>query len=226
MITSKKHTHSRQSNQQGFTIIESLVAILVVTILLVAIAPVIVLSVATRVQARRVDIATDAARSYIDTLRSGAIDAPPISTILSENVPAPIAPTGCNSNDYCVTPTSSPATPPQFGVFCIDGDQNGSCGNDFKDMLVQAIGYHPTPESDPLETVKQGYQLSIRVYRADATENLDATGDLQTPFTGGIGINLRSQLPLVEMQTEIIPDSATYENLCLRLGCGNTLPSP
>jgi len=44
--------------QFGFTIVESLMAIVVVAILMTAISPVIILSVATRVQARRVELAT------------------------------------------------------------------------------------------------------------------------------------------------------------------------
>jgi type II secretory pathway pseudopilin PulG len=38
---------------------------------MVGIAPVLVLSVATRVQARRVELGTQAARTYIDGVRSG-----------------------------------------------------------------------------------------------------------------------------------------------------------
>jgi prepilin-type N-terminal cleavage/methylation domain-containing protein len=62
--------------QSGFTIIECLLAIILVSILLTAIAPVIALSVATRVQARRVEQATQAAKSYIDGVRAGKITPP------------------------------------------------------------------------------------------------------------------------------------------------------
>ena len=75
MIYLKKQ-HLFPSSNSGFTIIESLVAIIVVGILMTAIAPTIVLSVATRVQARRVEVATDAAQSYIDGVRSGTIEPP------------------------------------------------------------------------------------------------------------------------------------------------------
>src|SRR6476646_10172642 len=64
------------SSQSGFTIIESLLAILVVSLLMTAISPVIVLSVATRVQAKRVEAGTQAAKTYIDGVRSGVIDPP------------------------------------------------------------------------------------------------------------------------------------------------------
>jgi prepilin-type N-terminal cleavage/methylation domain-containing protein len=73
----QKQQQASPSSQSGFTIIESLVAVVVVGILLTAIAPVIILSVATRVQARRVELATDAAQTYIDGVRSKTIDPPP-----------------------------------------------------------------------------------------------------------------------------------------------------
>src|SRR6476469_3620673 len=50
----------------GYTIIESLVAMIVVSVLMIAIAPVMAYSVATRVQARRIELATQAASAYID----------------------------------------------------------------------------------------------------------------------------------------------------------------
>lgn len=73
------------STQSGFTLIESLLAIMIVSILMVGIAPVIVLSVATRVQARRVELGTQAARTYIDGVRSGKITIPK-NTVLLEQI--------------------------------------------------------------------------------------------------------------------------------------------
>ena len=61
------------SGESGFTIIESLIALVVVAILMVAIAPVIVFSTATRVQSRRIELGTQAAKSYIEGVRTGAI---------------------------------------------------------------------------------------------------------------------------------------------------------
>src|SRR4028118_1115436 len=62
-----------KSQEAGYTIIESLVAMIVVSVLMIAIAPVMAFSVATRVQARRIELATQAGKAYIDALRTGAI---------------------------------------------------------------------------------------------------------------------------------------------------------
>jgi len=65
-----------QPSEAGLTILEPLMALIVVAILLITTAPMITLSVAARIRARQVELATQAGRSYIDNLRSGAIDPP------------------------------------------------------------------------------------------------------------------------------------------------------
>ncbi len=69
LLNSKKHP-------SGFTILESLVAIIVVALLMTMMAPVLVFSVGTRVQAKRVEIASQQANNYIEGLKSGAIPTP------------------------------------------------------------------------------------------------------------------------------------------------------
>lgn len=94
MSQSKQQQNLLHSTQSGFTIIESLLAIIIVSLLMTAVAPVIALSVATRVQAKRVELATAAAKSYIDGVRSGSIKPPPIEISKSfdfRTAPAPSA---------------------------------------------------------------------------------------------------------------------------------------
>ncbi|MEH2385195.1 MAG: hormogonium polysaccharide secretion pseudopilin HpsB [Nostoc sp.] len=87
MIKRKLQQQICAAGESGFTIIESLVALLVVAILLTAIAPVIVLATATRVQSRRVELATQAAKTFIDGIRTGAITAP--STVIDGTLDPP-----------------------------------------------------------------------------------------------------------------------------------------
>ncbi len=84
MITTQRKLLSPPSTQSGFTLIECLLAIIIVALLLVAISPAIVLSVATRVQARRVELATEAARAYVDGVRAGTIQTPSNKLVLDE----------------------------------------------------------------------------------------------------------------------------------------------
>jgi prepilin-type N-terminal cleavage/methylation domain-containing protein len=181
-----------QSDNSGFTIVESLMAIVVVAILMAAIAPVIALSVATRVQARRVELATQSARTYIDGVRAGTIAAPNDVVTLSEDsssgtfspqrsgssgFAATSAPTSsalsCSSNAYCTNSTT-------VSLFCVDFD-NSSCANtSTKDMVVQAFRSQTittvtsintsgqTTTTTTTSTPDQGYVLAVRVYRADS----------------------------------------------------------
>lgn len=241
----RKHKINRaasylQSSKQGFTIIESLVAILVVGILLVAIAPVLSLSVATRVQSRRVELASQAARSYIDGVRAKTIDPPTAITVDIDNFNAP-TPSGnitCNNNSYC-TLTSTSTTP--TNLYCIDFDRlpnsttsppgTPQCqSNSSVDMVIQVFRYNPTSGS----TASSGYSLGVRVYRADAFRSgitLKASKDAnssdtslkkQRTFSEGTGLS-RIQLPLVEMTADISDTVPKYSDLCARItgGCTN-----
>jgi prepilin-type N-terminal cleavage/methylation domain-containing protein len=77
MTKRQQQQNLSQSRDGGYTIIESLVAMIVVSVLMIAIAPVMAFSVAIRVQARRVELASQAATGYINALRVGAIKFPP-----------------------------------------------------------------------------------------------------------------------------------------------------
>lgn len=121
MIPSKQKPPSPPSTQSGFTIIESLLAILIVSLLMVAIAPTIVLSVATRVQARRVELATAAARTYIDGVKAGTIPQPnsmvPVQAVPSPTVTAPGATVPVKT--FLFTPTVSASQgPPATALNC------------------------------------------------------------------------------------------------------------
>ena len=220
-----KQQQASLSSQSGFTIIESLVALLVAAFLLAAIAPVIVLSVATRVQSRRVESATDAAKSYIDGLRSGTITTAPPATGTSGSTPITLdsyaAPSlgtlTCSANAYC----SSPST----DLYCIDGDGDGSCTvNSTKDFVIQVFRYNSnsTDSTDP----NKGYSLGLRVYRADGFTNDGVNlkkGTKQATFTGGAGDR---KSPLLEITTEISNSSTTFDNFCNRLKQPTATPSP
>lgn len=211
------------SNQSGFTIIESLVAMVVVSLLMAAIAPVIILSVSTRVQAKRIESATDAAKSYIDGVRSGVITAPnsPItdnSTKIADYDPPDVTSGSltCGAGTgYCSLPANN--------LYCVSIDGNACTPTNANNFVIQAIrlnsatetiGGTPTNITDPAK----GYQLGIRVYRANGFSNdgnlkRAKEGDKQATFTGGLGDR---KTPLVEMTTEITK-GVTFSDFCQRL---------
>ena len=72
-MKSKPQSEISSSSDSGFTIIESLMAIVVVAILLVSITPILVMSTLIRVQSRRIEKATQAANTFIDGVKAGSI---------------------------------------------------------------------------------------------------------------------------------------------------------
>ncbi|MBE9187548.1 type II secretion system protein [Microcoleus sp. LEGE 07076] len=194
MTEQKQHQNLSPSRDGGYTIIESLVAMIVVSVLMIAIAPVMAFSVATRVQARRIELATQAAKTYIDALRVGATPIPiQTYTDASQVQPAP-----ANKTD---------------DLYCSNSNQT-SANCDQKEFLVQGIR---SAGANPTDT---GYSLIVRVYRADAPFGSLTTGQ-QSVANSGIG---NPKAPLVEMKTEIPPTTtgeSAYRSLCDRLKSAN-----
>ena len=200
MTKQKQHQNLSQSRDGGYTIIESLVAMIVVSVLMIAIAPVMAFSVATRVQARRMELATQAARAYIDALRTGAI-----------------RPTGSTPASQPGFPTfnselNPPAPQSVTGLYCYNLDENPVCTGS-KEFYVQGV-HNAAP---PLIPTEAGYSLTVRVYRADAALPLQT--EQQSVANSGLG---NPNAPLVVMKTEIPPttkgSTSAYRSLCARTG--------
>jgi prepilin-type N-terminal cleavage/methylation domain-containing protein len=203
-----------KSSESGFTIIESLVALVVVAILLAATAPAIILSTATRVQARRVEQATQAAKAFLDGVQSG--------TIKDDKIPITIVdPTKSKSEDL-LSNIKVPQNPDK--LYCFKKDSSISqpnCSSDF--FYVQA--FRIATQDTNIDDI-QNYRLGIRVYRSDALfgsliktsdkiPNSNNTEQIQTSFRGTLGDRRR---PLIEMTTEIVKGKTSYQDLCNRLG--------
>jgi len=236
----------RLNSEAGLTLIESLLAVIVVAILVVAIGPVIALSAATRIQARRVEWGAQAARSYLDGVRAGTITPPPIfehdpgisnataalqNTIAElNNVTAP--PSGTLNCDPASPPSgygagycSTPAPTSNYALYCVDGDGNDQCtANDIKDFVVQASGVRRPPAAGTFtqaERAERGYLMGIRVYRADGFQGSDAllksdSGTRRRDSTAAGGLG-RRKAPILETVIEVTPESATFNDIKQRL---------
>lgn len=223
------------NNQAGFTIIESLMAIIVISILMVGIAPVLALSVANRVQARRVELGAIAAKSYLDGIRTGSIAPPPVNTATLDQIAAPTSTLStCDNTTENITRDPEVANDPKdiyycnttagatHYLYCVDGTADGSCTNDnFKDMIVQVFGYQPADPLGGSTNADNGYELGVRVYRADAfvagkTLRKSQDGDIgkvASANTGGTGLK-DDVAPLVEMTTEVVGEDTNLSDLC------------
>ncbi|MEH2068507.1 MAG: hormogonium polysaccharide secretion pseudopilin HpsB [Nostoc sp.] len=202
---------SAQFNESGFTIIESLVAIVVVSILLVAIAPVLVISTATRVQARRVELATEAAKALVNGINSKIVSDPTITVTLTAD---PTRRVSTSTSDYLLSSAAVPTASSSLYCFNKNGSlANPGCTSNL--FYIQAIRL-AVSGSDPDRG--QGYRLGIRVYRSDAqfgSLTAASSGKKAATFTGGLGDR---KAPLLEMTTEIVRGQSSYSALCSRLG--------
>ncbi|MEA5419093.1 hormogonium polysaccharide secretion pseudopilin HpsB [Spirulina sp. CCNP1310] len=240
----------RYNSEGGFTIIESLLAVLLIAIVLVGIGPIIAFSTATRIQSRRVEIGIQSARGYLSGVQSGTIPHPPIAYSDNNPValkvgdvdPPPSATLNCpTGNAYCTAPVDNE----KFALYCVDIDDIAGCNaNSQKDLVIQAFGLQAPPASGtmepsfPLKTENNeiknkslerpnaGYQLGIRVYRANSFgQNITlqksgtagrANSQART-VTSGIGSRA---LPIVEMTTEVVQakgEGTTLTDLCRRI---------
>jgi prepilin-type N-terminal cleavage/methylation domain-containing protein len=222
MIKRKRLIIKPSSNESGFTIIESLMAMIVVAILMTAIAPVIVLSTATRLQSKRIDQATQASRAFIDAVKTGTIDPDKIVEKI-ELEPATKDKPRTDLKDNLTDLTKMKAPVDKSNLFCIDKNgkftlPGGNCGETKNNgFFIQALKI-TVQGSRP----NDGFRLAIRVYRKDA---FDSPGPLlasnetknnkQNTFTGGLG---QTKTPLVEMTTDIGNTSTSFSSLCSRLG--------
>ena len=213
-MTKRQQQNLSQSRDGGYTIIESLVAMIVVSVLMIAIAPVMAFSVATRVQARRTELATQAARTYIDALRAGAIGPKPGSA--GKGFPIQF-----NTANKPVAEAPAPTGGSIDSLYCIDMDGDQKClSSSNKDFVVQGAWRNPANSTtDPTTT---GYELMVRVYRADSFAGVTLKTNPSTERKQSIvgsGLGDRT-MPVVEMTTQIprtTGETSAYESLCARL---------
>ncbi len=230
LAIAKRSLNQQANPESGFSLIESLVAAAVVSILIVSIAPMVALSTSARVNARRIDQATQAARSYIDAVRGGVIDASKFpNSMVASNPNAQgqytfegiVPPT-----DTLLTLDSAAATTPVRGIR-IDADGNGFSVNDPQDLVIQPMRSGPLGSLATVSTdlQRQGFWLAVRVYRADALNGANTLkkgteaecAASKTPFSSTASI----LCPLVTMRSQILPTVNSNNLDDIRQGIGS-----
>jgi type II secretory pathway pseudopilin PulG len=187
-------------------------ALMVAAILLTVLSPLVVLSTSYRVQARRVDLATQAARSYIDGLRSDSISPPTTRVDLTLPEMGAAAPTAKPD------PLTDPGT-------CLDKNLNSlsNCNDPTNFLVIQAFRNGP-PYLDSngalIKKIPEGYCVGVRVYRADAFDGTTLT-ETQPPKSG---LSNSRYAPLVVMRAEII-NQASFQKYAERFTTGDS-PCP
>jgi prepilin-type N-terminal cleavage/methylation domain-containing protein len=212
----QKHNINKDA---GFTIMESLIAMVVVSSLMLAISPVLILSASTRVQSRRVELSAQIARSFIDGVRSGRIKAEDITTVnININQNALSSRNITNSTDgYLISSASMPAPTSPAGLYCVQSDgtiqpPENNCENRLFFIQARRTSINGSDPND-------GYRLAVRVYRRDidfmkpVLANTNTTKNTQAVVGSG-----NKQAPLVEIIADIANNNTSFTDLCNRLG--------
>lgn len=215
----QKHNINKDA---GFTIMESLIAMVVVSSLMLAISPVLILSASTRVQSRRVELSAQIARSFIDGVRSGRIKAEDITTVnININQNALSSRNITNSTDgYLISSASmaAPTSETKKDLYCVQSDGTilpPDCSSNQNNLFYIQAGRTSINNSDP----KDGYRLAVRVYRKDidfektVLANTNTTKNTQAVVGSG-----NKQAPLVEIIADIANNNTSFTDLCNRLG--------
>jgi type II secretory pathway pseudopilin PulG len=206
-----KNKYNLAEHTEGFTIIESLMAIMIITIIISFISPLMLLSVATRVQNRRVEQAMDIAQSEIDRIQ--VLMAQGVSVATEVNLP-PGTMNGANITN--VSQVAAPSTIPVATVFTnpnqtgypptdanqlrkIDMDGDGKT-----DFLVQIFRDQGARFGQGIAGSQLGiFRMGVRVYASSAEENL---GNLQTKMASvsfASGLAQQRTNPLAVFYSEV-----------------------
>jgi prepilin-type N-terminal cleavage/methylation domain-containing protein len=210
---------------QGFTLIEALIAIVIVAITLVSITPPIFLATATRVQNRRVQQAQQIAQGEVDRIRlmveRQQTDAmtylPPLvggNVRAAGNPPAPSG-TFTTANAKMRSPVSCPNPDDDTSQAIRLVDSDGDCQPDF---IVQTFRGGEVRDSATIATAPpDGFVMGVRVYSIVSNGSIRSTEPAKLQATNGLG-NQRN-LPLAVSYGSVARNNSSksleiYNQLC------------
>ena len=203
----KAYSGKSQGSEAGLTLIECIVAILLISITVTMVTPPIFLAVATRIQNQRIEQALQLGQSEIDRIKlmvnRGAYtndDLPPEMTSASlVEMSAPTALQADRDAVYAATGGSDSPT----DAFAVDIDSDGDA-----DFAVQAFRNEGQANTTG-DLVAFG--MGVRVYSARAFDGGTPTDteQLTASFVAGDGAQLNN--PLITLYTDVargdVPDS-------------------
>lgn len=208
--------HLRQSSsEQGFTLLETLVAIVIIAIVSAAIAPPILLATATRVQNQRVEQATQLARGEVDRIRLlveqgqyQPADLPPLSSATVETTAPPAA--------LPANPITDPTTPRTAATASFLVDLSPPNKPDTDKFVVQTFRADEQTatinRSSGTVSIPVAFWMGVRVYSFRSFANgTRPTGREQASLGFTSGEKLQS--PLAVLYTPIIRSDQRF-SLC------------
>ncbi len=229
----KPNQACHQANIPGFTLIESLVAVIILSLTVVSVLPPIFWATATRVQNRRAEQAIQLAQSEIDRVRvaverraAGQTQLPPrVGAALRPDAPAPngvVTGQLRSAVPACNTDNGNQSTS-VTAVILVDTDPEPA-GTDCKpEFMVQTFRGRGL-ENDTATLSPDAFVMGVRVYSYVAEPNL-GNGTIQTTagvLRGGNGLGTQQTRPLATQYSTIVRSDrsegiAAYRQLCAAL---------
>jgi prepilin-type N-terminal cleavage/methylation domain-containing protein len=219
----------------GFTLIESLVAIIVVSLTVVSVLPPIFWATATRVQNRRAEQAVQLAQAEIERVRTlvergtyTVADLPPVDgarTDLREESGATAPPASASGIIRSTTAAckssndaQQPAAPTQY--IAIDTDPNNGCKPEFMVQVFRSVG--SLPDGGAAGSPPAAFTMGVRVYAEPAFNSLKRGAALETKaakLRGSSGIGQQGSRPMAVLYGTVVRSRTgnalgVYKRLC------------
>lgn len=220
---------------QGLTIIECLVAIVIISLTVVAITPPIMLATASRIQSRKVEKANQVAQGEIDRVRLLVERGSYQLTDLPGTVGAINGTTAGNdissaSFGAATGPTSGPlystascSTYPGVSAAAtalVRVDVDGDCIPEYVMQVFRTPGYAPSP---PTPTVPFSFEMGVRVYAYYPNQTflpLDITKASLRMGTGPLDLTNGKRRPMAVLYSKMARNdsSRSLGQLCIQNG--------
>jgi prepilin-type N-terminal cleavage/methylation domain-containing protein len=221
----------------GFTLVESLVAVIIVSLTVVSVLPPIFWATATRVQNRRAEQAVQIAQSEIERIRTlverGSYkleDLPPADGLLTDiradgAVGAPASDSGIkrSSTNASCGPDNAKQPTQVTQYIRVDTDPNNGCKPEFMVQVFRSAGILPEgAAASGTPTAPLAFTMGVRVYAAPALDTIDRGGTLKTKaarLRGSSGIGQQSTNPMAVLYSTVVQSRngvslGSYKRLC------------
>lgn len=201
-MSTHKAINKLRSTEDGLTLIECLVAIAVIAVTVSAIAPMLVFSVATRVQSQKTNQALLLAQGEIDKIRLTVEQGGDYGDRLNE--------LRVVTADASVTDVANVGAPDTFvddpdDVNSVDEarrvDIDGDGDTDFAIQLFRTVGIELPPDNGGTANTPVAFEVGVRVYDARSEGNTLVTEEAGLAFTSGVGD--RDSQPLAVLYSQV-----------------------
>lgn len=208
-----------KNSQQGMSLLECLIAIVVVAVVITSFTPAIFVAVATRIQNRRAEQALQLAQAEVDRVRRtmergvyADTDLPPQGgqgdrNVQNESGPSSTAPVPANQLYPATSSTGVPV------------DVNGDGSNDF---IVQT---YRTPGVRNNQNNLIAFNMGVRVYAISAQQNFGRLETRQASLSFSTALGQQQRRPLAVMYTSVVRSDVRTSLQCYHQFLDGALPN-